>query len=81
MPQVTYVEQAASIVKGFDQCHLSMDMNATTLYLWSSMTQRAEWKAWKCGNNNSHACKYSIVYAPVHTCPHSTIKYSTISVT
>ena len=34
-----------------------------------------------CGNNNSHACKYSIVYVPVCVHPHSTIKYSTIYVT
>jgi len=34
-----------------------------------------------CVNNISHACKYSIVYMPVCTCPHSIIKYSTISVT
>jgi len=34
-----------------------------------------------CGNNNSHACKYSIVYMPVCACPCSTIKYSTIYVT
>jgi len=33
------------------------------------------------GNNNSHACKYSIVYVPVHVHPHSMIKYSTIYVT
>jgi len=33
------------------------------------------------GNNNSHACKYSIVYVPVCTHPCSTIKYSKIYVT
>jgi len=33
------------------------------------------------GNNISHTCKYSIVYTPVHTRPHSTIKYSKIYVT
>jgi len=34
-----------------------------------------------CGNNNSHACNYSIVYVPVHAHPCSTIKYCTIYVT
>ena len=34
-----------------------------------------------CGNNDSHTCKYSIVYAPVCVCLHSMIKYSTIYVT
>jgi len=34
-----------------------------------------------CGNYNSHACKYSIVYMPVCTHPCSMIKYSTIYVT
>ena len=33
------------------------------------------------GNNNSHTCNYSIVYAPVHVHPHSMIKYSKIYVT
>jgi len=32
------------------------------------------------GNNNSHTCKYSIVYMPVCVHPHSMIKYSTIYV-
>jgi len=34
-----------------------------------------------CGNNNSHTCKYSIVYMPVCVHPCSMIKYSTIYVT
>ena len=33
------------------------------------------------GNNNSHACNYSIVYMPVCVHPHSMIKYCTIYVT
>ena len=33
------------------------------------------------GNNNSHTCNYSIVYAPVHAHPCSMIKYCTIYVT
>jgi len=33
------------------------------------------------GNSISHACNCSIVYAPVHAHPHSTIKYSKIYVT
>jgi len=33
------------------------------------------------GNNISHACNYSIVYAPVRMRPCSTIKYSKIYVT
>jgi hypothetical protein len=37
----------ASVVNAFIQCHLSMDTNTVTLFLWFLMTQRVEWKGWK----------------------------------
>ena len=52
MCQVIYAEQVAYNMNSFSQHHLSMGMNAVTLYLWCLTNLRRVWKHgnWSCSS-------------------------------